>query len=281
QMPIACGPAPAPTWSQPGLRALIVEPHAARGTALLDTLSGWDMTCTVADTLDWACAILDRLAIDVLIVNAGLYAASRSYMREVMHGLAERQGLIPIVPRPVLEGAGELVRPLGPVVHCPLPLRLDRLSEAIGAALRGDGDGVPPDRAAAFGSGDDRAERDRADDGEGAAPGDADDESADAAAPTVVRVSADIEDLIPLFMEHRQRDLDQLPALLAAGDFDSVRRIGHNMKGSGAAYGLDHISTLGARLERCAAAGDRAGVERLGAELRGYFDRVQFEFCDM
>ena len=54
--------------------------------------------------------------------------------------------------------------------------------------------------------------------------------------------------LMGKYLGHRKDDVDKLRRALAASDFDTIRITGHNLYGSGAAYGLDDISWLGASI---------------------------------
>ncbi|MFT5434737.1 MAG: hypothetical protein ACI9OJ_005451, partial [Myxococcota bacterium] len=44
------------------------------------------------------------------------------------------------------------------------------------------------------------------------------------------------------------------------GDMERVRRLAHDLKGSGAAYGLGRITTCGDAIGTCAASNDSAGI---------------------
>lgn len=94
----------------------------------------------------------------------------------------------------------------------------------------------------------------------------------------VVEVPADISELVPGFLDNRREDLARIAEALRTGDFPALRRLGHNMKGSGSAYGFDAISEQGARLERAALAGDCAAVSEAAASLETYLQRVTLRF---
>ena len=61
--------------------------------------------------------------------------------------------------------------------------------------------------------------------------------------------------LLTQYLDRRRADLARLRDALDASDFGSIEISGHNLSGSGAAYGLDAISHLGADLEQAAQAG--------------------------
>lgn len=94
----------------------------------------------------------------------------------------------------------------------------------------------------------------------------------------VVRVDSDLEELIPGFLESMQARSQRIRRALADGDFDAVRAVGHDMKGSGAGYGFDAITDMGASLERAASAGDSASMSHQLELLANYLGRVDVVF---
>jgi CheY-like chemotaxis protein len=88
----------------------------------------------------------------------------------------------------------------------------------------------------------------------------------------LVRVLASLATLVPGFLEGRRRDIVAIAAALERSDYDSVRIVGHNLKGSGAGYGFNRITEIGASLEQ--AAGRRAPEEirARSVELVRYLD---------
>lgn len=63
-----------------------------------------------------------------------------------------------------------------------------------------------------------------------------------------------------------------LQSAAARGDLESIERIGHSMKGSGASFGFPGISDLGAALERAAWAFDEKKARLRGAELSAHLE---------
>ena len=93
-----------------------------------------------------------------------------------------------------------------------------------------------------------------------------------------VTVARDLEDLIPVFMSNRKKELDTLRVALASADFEQLRQLGHRMKGVGNSYGFNHVSTLGKYIEDGARSGDRAGLEARIAEYADYLSKVQIAY---
>jgi len=67
-----------------------------------------------------------------------------------------------------------------------------------------------------------------------------------------VQVEKDMEALVQRFLARKRGDLDRLRGALATDDFETMRRIGHDLKGSGEAFGFPELSGFGAEIERAA-----------------------------
>lgn len=90
-----------------------------------------------------------------------------------------------------------------------------------------------------------------------------------------VTVDEDLADLIPGYLERRQDDLVVLASALASGDFESIRILGHSMKGSGGGYGFDGITDIGSALEIAGRDHDTAAIESSTAALAEYLTRLE------
>jgi HPt (histidine-containing phosphotransfer) domain-containing protein len=61
------------------------------------------------------------------------------------------------------------------------------------------------------------------------------------------------------YLDGCRKDLPQLKAAQAAGEYELARRLGHQMKGTGSPYGFPDLTHIGLAIER--AASDRAATE--------------------
>ena len=93
-----------------------------------------------------------------------------------------------------------------------------------------------------------------------------------------VKVAKDLEDLIPVFMKNRGKELDALRSALAAADFEQLRQLGHRMKGVGTSYGFNRVSSIGKGIEDGARSGDRASLEACITEYGDFLSKVQIAF---
>lgn len=91
----------------------------------------------------------------------------------------------------------------------------------------------------------------------------------------VVRIDPLLADLIPGFLQNRREDVLTMRAALDEGDFESVRRLGHGMRGSGGGYGFQAITDIGLALEMAAERSDSAAAQKWLGELASYLDRVE------
>ena len=93
-----------------------------------------------------------------------------------------------------------------------------------------------------------------------------------------VIVAKDLEDLIPVFMSNRRKELDTLRVALAAADFEQLRQLGHRMKGVGNSYGFARVSDIGKHVEDGARSGDRATLEAAITQYAEYLSKVQIAY---
>jgi HPt (histidine-containing phosphotransfer) domain-containing protein len=87
-------------------------------------------------------------------------------------------------------------------------------------------------------------------------------------------VAKDLEDLIPVFMKNRTKEVDALGAALKAGDYDQLKQLGHRMKGVGNSYGFAPISDFGKAIETGAKDADVPALERCIAAYTDYLAKV-------
>jgi HPt (histidine-containing phosphotransfer) domain-containing protein len=94
---------------------------------------------------------------------------------------------------------------------------------------------------------------------------------------TVV-VGKDLEDLVPVFMSNRKKEVETLRAALTALDFEQLRQLGHRMKGVGNSYGFSKVSELGKSIEDGARSEDQAALDALIVDYADYLERVKIVY---
>lgn len=81
--------------------------------------------------------------------------------------------------------------------------------------------------------------------------------------------------LIPNFLENREKDIRKIDESLEKGDFETIERLGHSMKGSGSIYGFDGVSDLGREIEMSAKEKNSEMIKDKVSELKDYLGRVE------
>jgi len=92
---------------------------------------------------------------------------------------------------------------------------------------------------------------------------------------TVVYVDAEIADLVPIFLRNQLEDVESIVEACEQSDYEKIRVLGHNMKGTGSAYGFDAISEIGASLEQAARERNSEIVRILAEEVSVYLERIE------
>jgi CheY-like chemotaxis protein len=91
----------------------------------------------------------------------------------------------------------------------------------------------------------------------------------------LVRANPKFADRIPAYLQNcRQNGIAMLDALDRV-DFETVKFLGHQMRGSGGAYGFQAITDIGAALQQAAESADTDASRKWVGELSNYLDRVE------
>ena len=88
-------------------------------------------------------------------------------------------------------------------------------------------------------------------------------------------VDSDILDLIPGYLSGRRQDVQNLRKWLTTENYPLIQTLGHNMKGSGTAYGFAPISTMGENIEEAAKQSKAAILAALCSQLDEYLQKVK------
>ena len=91
----------------------------------------------------------------------------------------------------------------------------------------------------------------------------------------IVHVDVEIEDLVPGFLENRCKDIGMLEDALARDDYETIRILGHTMKGAGGGYGYGAITDIGGSLEIAAKERNVEAIRKWLSGLRDYLERVE------
>ncbi len=96
-----------------------------------------------------------------------------------------------------------------------------------------------------------------------------------------VEIDIDLEDLIPGYLSNRQKDIEAISEALLKKDYESIRVIGHSMKGSGGGYGFLRISEIGKEIEISAIGQSSEEIRELVAKLHTYIHAIEIEYIEL
>jgi HPt (histidine-containing phosphotransfer) domain-containing protein len=91
-------------------------------------------------------------------------------------------------------------------------------------------------------------------------------------------VAKDLEDLIPVFIKNRTKELESLRAALGAADYEQLKQLGHRMKGVGNSYGFAPISDFGKTIEDSARTADGAAIGGCIDTYANYLSKVKIVY---
>jgi PAS domain S-box-containing protein len=92
-----------------------------------------------------------------------------------------------------------------------------------------------------------------------------------------VQIDLSISEIVPNFLANIRENLAAIVRAVEAGELQTARTVGHNMKGTGTAYGFPLITDLGAQIEQAATDENCDIVRRKASELGSYLERLKPE----
>jgi HPt (histidine-containing phosphotransfer) domain-containing protein len=90
----------------------------------------------------------------------------------------------------------------------------------------------------------------------------------------LVEIDPDFEDLVPAFLDNRRADIGTIRHALERGDYGSIHRVGHNLRGDSGALGFEGLTAVGRGLERAALEHDTATINAEAERLENYLERL-------
>lgn len=96
----------------------------------------------------------------------------------------------------------------------------------------------------------------------------------------IVTVDADLEEIIPTFLENRHKDQDIMKNALETNDLATIESIAHKLAGNAGSYGLDELGEIGAQLESACQSGDRDSVKELFRNYSNYLANLEIKYED-
>lgn len=96
-----------------------------------------------------------------------------------------------------------------------------------------------------------------------------------------VEIDADLQDLIPQFVENRKKDIESLEQLVEKNDLVAIAQLAHKIKGAAAGYGFNELSNLASQMEKAAKNNDASPLKDLVKQMRIHFLNVEIHYVSM
>jgi len=93
-----------------------------------------------------------------------------------------------------------------------------------------------------------------------------------------VEVDAALADIVPQYLANLRTGVATILEALKHSDYPAVQTIGHNMKGTGLAYGFEEVTNIGAVIEQAAKGRNVGVIEERTAALMQYLANVAVEY---
>jgi len=90
-----------------------------------------------------------------------------------------------------------------------------------------------------------------------------------------IHIDSDLQDLIPNYLENREKDLLVYQEALEKGNFDAIAILGHSMKGSGGGYGFNDLSSIGRAIEKAAKNKDKESIRQSIIDLMDFLKKLE------
>ena len=97
---------------------------------------------------------------------------------------------------------------------------------------------------------------------------------AEVATAATTATDPSVAHLAPRYLRNMRKELAALEAACAAGDFATLQRIGHNLRGTGGSFGFPRITELGTAIEQAAKQQDLPPIASATSELGVYLEEA-------
>jgi len=96
---------------------------------------------------------------------------------------------------------------------------------------------------------------------------------------STIEIDPELSDLIPGFLARKRTDLQTILESVRNGDFESIGRIAHRLKGEGGSFGIEAITEAGRDIEGAARAREPDAIISFARELLTYLDSVHIVYA--
>ena len=93
-----------------------------------------------------------------------------------------------------------------------------------------------------------------------------------------ISVDEMLKDLIPGFLKNKENEIQQLNEMLDQKDFNKVKKLGHNWKGSCPSYGFHYLGDMGKEFEELVYNEDYITLKKIVSTLPSYMKNLDIHY---
>lgn len=90
-----------------------------------------------------------------------------------------------------------------------------------------------------------------------------------------IEVNADLEDIMPIFLERLRQDVLLIEKAIEKQDFLMTAGFAHRLRGNGPSYEIPELGTLGTELEKSAKGNNLAESKSILEKIKTYVERIE------
>jgi HPt (histidine-containing phosphotransfer) domain-containing protein len=98
---------------------------------------------------------------------------------------------------------------------------------------------------------------------------------------SIVEIDADLQDLVPQFVENRKKDIETLRQLVQNDDLNAISQLAHKIKGAAAGYGFNELSELAAQMEKASKGNEPNPLAELVKRMETHFLNIEIRYVSM
>lgn len=95
----------------------------------------------------------------------------------------------------------------------------------------------------------------------------------------VVTVDKDFEEIVPMFIDNRHKDLELIKTYLEEENMTSIEVIAHKLAGNAGSYGFMDLSIVGADMEKACKSSDTEAVISCFERYKLYMENLVVEYA--
>jgi hypothetical protein len=93
-----------------------------------------------------------------------------------------------------------------------------------------------------------------------------------------VNIDADLQELIPKFLDNRRIDIVALKTFISENEEDAIAHLAHKIKGSAAGYGFIGLSEMALDIENALKNHEPEKLPRIADEMASYLEKIKISY---